>query len=156
MAAGLTTGDITVTRSSDDLIIAIKGTNDTLRVQSYFSTDGTSSYVVENLRFADGTNWDVATVKAKAMLPTSGNDTLYGYATADTLTGGDGNDTLYGYAGDDVLDGGTGADNLNGSDGADTLNGGDGADYLTGDNGNDTLSGGVHDTLYGSAGNDSP
>ncbi|MBU3696300.1 calcium-binding protein [Dechloromonas sp.] len=154
-AAGLTTGDIVATRSGDDLIIAIKGTSDSLRVQSYFSADGTSSYAVENLRFADGTNWDVATVKAKAVLPTNGNDTLYGYATADTLAGGEGNDTLYGYAGDDVLDGCTGADTLYGGDGADILNGNDGADTLNGDNGSDILNGGAgNDNLNGNAGND--
>jgi len=51
---------------------------DSLRVQNYFTTDGASSYVVENLKFADGTVWDVTTVKAKVLISTEANDTLRG------------------------------------------------------------------------------
>ena len=153
--AGIAPADVTLTRSGNDLILRINDTDDSLRVQSYFNTDGASSYVVENIKFADGTMWDVANVKAKVLISTFGNDTLYGYATADTINGNDGNDTIYGYGGDDVLDGGTGADNLQGGDGNDTVKGSTGADILYGDNGNDSLQGGDHnDTLYGDAGND--
>ncbi|AON56073.1 calcium-binding protein [Herbaspirillum seropedicae] len=124
-------------------------------MQSYFNTDGASSYVVENLKFADGTVWDVATIKTKVLTSTAGNDTLTGYATNDTINAGDGNDTVYGQTGDDVLDGGTGADNLQGGEGNDTVKGGTGNDTLYGGNGNDNLQGNEHnDTLYGDAGND--
>ncbi len=155
LGADLTAGNVTLTRSSDDLIISLNGTDDSLRVQSYFNADGTASYVVENLKFADGTVWDVATIKSKLLTPTAGNDILFGYATNDTIGGGDGNDTVYSYAGDDVLDGGTGRDNLQGGDGNDTVKGGTGNDTLYGGNGNDSLLGNEHnDTLYGDAGND--
>jgi len=154
-AAGISASDIVATRSGDSLVLSLKGTNDTITVSSYFSADGTSGYKLEQIRFADGTAWDVAAVKALVQQSTSGNDTLYGYATADTLSGGAGNDTINGYAGDDTLDGGAGNDNLTGGDGADTLIGGDGNDYLYGSNGNDTLLGGAgSDYLYGEAGND--
>ncbi|BEP41184.1 hypothetical protein GmRootV15_17730 [Variovorax sp. V15] len=154
-AAGISASDIVATRSGDSLVLSLKGTNDTITVSSYFSADGTSGYKLEQIRFADGTAWDVAAVKALVQQSTSGNDTLYGYATADTLSGGAGNDTISGYAGDDTLDGGAGNDNLTGGDGADTLIGGDGNDYLYGSNGNDTLLGGAgSDYLYGEAGND--
>ena len=154
-AADVTSNDVAISRSGDSLVLSINGTTDKLTVSSYFNNDAAGNYKVEEIRFADGTVWNVDTVKAKAQLSTSGNDSLYGYATADTISGGDGNDTIYGYAGDDTLNGDNGADTLNGGDGNDTLNGGDGADYLTGDNGNDILNGGTgNDYLYGSAGND--
>ena len=74
------------------------------------------------VRFADGTVWDQATVF----------DKLYvrrGTAGNDTLTAGIGNSQLYGYAGNDTLVGG---------DYNDLLDGGTGADAMTGGLGNDT------------------
>jgi Ca2+-binding RTX toxin-like protein len=155
LGAGIAVTDVTLTRESDDLIVRINGTEDTLRVQNYFNTDATSSYVVENLKFSSGVVWNVATVKSKVVLATTGNDTLYGYASNDTLNGGDGNDLVYGNAGDDVIDGAAGTDNLQGGDGNDTLRGGSGDDSLSGGNGNDNLVGNdQNDTLSGDAGND--
>jgi Ca2+-binding RTX toxin-like protein len=152
---GITTTGVKLTRSSDDLIISLVGRDDTLRVQSYFNTDGNSNYALENLKFADGTIWDINTIKTKVMAGTSGDDTLYGYATADTINGLDGNDTLYGNAGDDILDGGNGNDSVQGGDGNDTLAGNTGNDYVYGGNGNDSLTGASgNDTINGDAGND--
>ena len=103
LGAGIATTGVTLTRSGDDLIIRINGTDDSLTVQYYFYEDGTSNYVVENLKFADGTIWDVNTIKARVLMGTGGNDILNGYATNDILRGGAGNDTLSGGAGVDQL-----------------------------------------------------
>ncbi len=173
LGAGIATTGVALTRQSDDLLIRINGTDDSLRVSGYFSDEGASVHVVENLRFADGTVWDVSTIKAKVLVPTAGNDTLYGYASSDKLNGGDGNDVIYGNAGDDVLEGGAGEDSLQGGegndqlvggegndalyagDGNDNLQGNEGDDYLYGYDGNDTLDGGDgNDVLYGNAGDD--
>ncbi|MDB0511579.1 calcium-binding protein, partial [Ralstonia solanacearum] len=109
----------------------------------------------DQVRFADGTTWDVAAVKALVQVPTSGADNLYGYASDDVLNGLDGNDTLRGYAGNDTLRGDAGADTLYGGDGNDMLDGGADNDYLYGENGDDSLLGGAgNDTLYGGSGND--
>ncbi|MHA7685913.1 calcium-binding protein [Cupriavidus sp. PET2-C1] len=164
---GLRTSDVTLRRENDDLVIAINGTNDSLRVSSYFYQDGVSTYgyAVDRIQFADGVAWDIATVKTRVLLATTDNDSLTGYETVDTLNGLDGNDTLRGRGGDDVLDGGAGSDTLygdvgndtlRGGTGADSLYGGDGNDSLLGQEGNDTLDGGYgNDTLDGGAGNDS-
>ncbi|MEQ9106467.1 MAG: calcium-binding protein [Limnobacter sp.] len=155
LGAGIATTDITLTRNYYDLIIRINGTDDSLTVQNYFYEDGTSGYVVENLKFADSTVWSVANIKAKVLAGTTENDVLTGYATADVINAGDGNDTIYGYAGDDVLNGGTGTDYLQGDDGNDRLLGGTGTDYIQGGSGNDTLDGGTgNDYLSGHAGAD--
>jgi Ca2+-binding RTX toxin-like protein len=183
LGAGVATTDVTVRRLGSDLLLLINGTTDSLRVSGYFNADGTTSSAVESIRFADGTVWDVATVKQRVLAGTSGNDELHGYATVDTLSGGDGNDTISGYGGHDILsgdagndslfggdgndslsgglgndslDGGAGNDTLDGGAGNDSLAGGDGSDQLDGGTGNDSLSGGAgNDTLEGGAGNDS-
>jgi Ca2+-binding RTX toxin-like protein len=152
--AGITPSGVTLTRDGDDLLIRLNASNDRLTVRYFFYNYGVSNNLVENLRFADGTVWDAATVKAKVLAGTAGDDQIFGFDTADSISGLAGNDTLYDYAGDDTLDGGAGADNLYGGNGDDTLNGGADADALYGENGNDTLDGGAgNDTLEGGTGN---
>ncbi|MBX8617208.1 calcium-binding protein [Pseudomonas cichorii] len=152
---GLNPADLRFSRSSDDLVIQIKATGDTLTVRSHFSQEGTSPYAIDQLKFADGSVWDGAQIKSVVTQASEGADTLTGYATADSLSGLDGNDKLSGRAGDDVLDGGNGADTLNGEEGNDTLLGGAGNDSLNGGYGNDVLDGGSgNDTLEGGYGSD--
>ena len=156
LGAGIGTGNVTLRRSHNDLILTINGTQDRLRVRDYFKGSDTSRYsVVENIKFADGTVWDVSAVKPKVQVATSGDDYLYGYDTADTLNGEGGHDRIYGYGEADTLNGGVGDDRLYGGGGSDVLNGGVGVDVLYGQSGNDTLSGGAgNDTLNGGNGND--
>ncbi|KAA1420233.1 hypothetical protein F0U44_07380 [Nocardioides humilatus] len=66
----------------------------------------------------------------------TGDDTIVGHVTADTLAGGAGNDTLTGNGNDDTMHGGPGADVLNGGNGNDNLT------TLDGVGGNDTANGG--------------
>ncbi|QBE62180.1 beta strand repeat-containing protein [Pseudoduganella lutea] len=155
LGAGITAANVTATRDGWTLVLKIHGTADELRVTNYFTGDAAGGYQVEQIRFADGTSWDVATVKTKVIAATAESDVRYGYATADVLSGLGGADTLYGAAGNDRLDGGTDGDTLYGEDGDDSLAGGAHDDRLDGGNGNDTLQGGAdRDTLYGHAGND--
>ncbi|WP_194241801.1 calcium-binding protein, partial [Rheinheimera pleomorphica] len=116
---GIAPADIQVTRSGDSLVLSLLGTNDRITVSNYFHSDGTSAYKLEEIRFADGTVWNVAQIKVMVMQSTNANDILYGYATDDVLHGGAGNDTLHGQAGNDRLHGGTGNDSLNGGAGSD-------------------------------------
>ena len=155
--AGVLSSDVTLGRSGDSLVIKINGGTDQVTVSNYFAEDGASQqgYALEEIRFADGTVWDVAAVKAKVMLGTTSKDELTGYETADTLSGLDDNDVLYGRGGADILDGGAGRDSLYGETGNDTLRGGAGSDALFGDVGNDALFGqGGNDSLDGGDGND--
>ncbi|HBP0520720.1 TPA: calcium-binding protein, partial [Pseudomonas aeruginosa] len=129
--------DITLSRNSDDLILLLKGSTDRITVSSYFNQDAAGSYRLEEIRFVDGQVLNIDAVKALVQKATDGNDQLYGYAVADTLSGGLGNDSLYGYAGNDLLQGDEGHDILYGGAGDDTLVGGLGNDYLYGEAGND-------------------
>ncbi|WP_275054605.1 calcium-binding protein [Comamonas testosteroni] len=154
--ADIAPNDIEARRSPwGDLVLTIKGTNDVLTVSQYFQNDGASSYAVEEVRFADGTAWDIAAVKLKVLQPTEGADALTGFSTDDTIYGAGGDDTLQGVGGNDLLDGGDGNDTVFGGEGADQLLGGNGQDRLYGEVGNDTLSGGAgQDYLDGGDGDD--
>jgi Ca2+-binding RTX toxin-like protein len=142
--------DVTLSRpasGSDDLLLSINGTTDSIRVYGWFSS---ASYRVERVEFADGTVWDVSKLMTAPILGGAGNDTLEGRDdTNDVFFGNDGNDSLYGFAGDDVLNGGNGDDILRSHQGNDTLDGGTGNDTLYGGNGygNDGLGNDIY--LFG-------
>ena len=136
--AGLLPNEVKPIRSGSDLVLEIIGTTDKVTIQSYFYDDGNSVHTLEQIRFADGTTWDVGLVKARTLMGTAGNDTLIGNAYDDIINAGAGNDNVSGYAGNDMLSGEDGADNLYGGDGNDQLDGGLGNDILAGDAGSDT------------------
>ncbi|WP_261747853.1 calcium-binding protein [Pseudomonas citronellolis] len=133
----ISTDDILAGRWGTDLILSLRGSDDRITLTNYLTNDGNNSYRLEEIRFADGTIWDVEWIKAMLLQGGEGNDTLTGYASDDRLSGGTGNDRLYGEAGHDWLEGGVGNDSLYGGVGNDTLIGGAGSDYLTGGEGSD-------------------
>ena len=141
------------TRSGNNLVIKAYGGEDAVTVQGYFDS---SSYRYYDFAFDDKTVTakDMAGMKVEGV-GTDGNESLYGWDTADVLDGGKGNDYLYGYNGDDLLKGGEGNDSLYGGEGVDTLEGNAGNDYLSGEKGADILKGGEgNDELHGGEGSD--
>jgi Ca2+-binding RTX toxin-like protein len=169
--AGIAPADIALATSFNTLIIKINGGTDQILVEKFRSVFPENP--LQEIRFADGTVWDLAkmesvlyggtsdadvidgTFKPDAISGLAGDDRLNGHGGNDTLDGGTGNDTLDGGEEDDTLDGGAGGDSLDGGAGNDTLDGGAGADQLTGGRGNDTLHGGAgDDKIVGGIGND--
>jgi hypothetical protein len=125
-------------------------------VSTYFYNDGAGGYALDAIEFVDGVSWDVATVKAKMLVGSAGNDTMTGFATNDAMDGAAGDDTIRAAGGNDTVSGGAGTDWLYGDAGNDVLDGGAGSDVLYGGAGDDVLRGGAgtNDTLSGDAGND--
>jgi Ca2+-binding RTX toxin-like protein len=152
---GLNPADIRAEKWGNyDLAFVIKDTGESIKVQSFFSSDSNKIDIVE---FADGTIWDRAAILNNfGVYGTAGNDMLSGAeAVASRLYGYEGDDFLSGSSQADMLDGGAGNDILNGNAGNDIANGGAGNDTLSGGAGDDTLDGGGgNDTLFGDAGND--
>jgi Ca2+-binding RTX toxin-like protein len=140
--------EVKATRSGDNLVLSVIGGIDTITVNAYFTSSGTSAYRLDEIRFAGGVVWDIATVKAMTVTASSGADTFYGTGDADTFDGLAGDDNLYGFDGNDSLSGNTGNDNLFGGNGSDTLSGGTGNDWLYGGAGNDSLVGGAGNDHY--------
>jgi hypothetical protein len=159
--SGIATTAVTTTRDATDLFLNVNVTGNTgkVTVQNYFA-----GQEAEQIKFSDGTIWDVATVRAKVLAAsqTAAGDTIYGYETNDTINSLAGADTVYGGAGNDTIDGGAGADTLYGEDGDDVISAGTGdannatvVNLLYGGNGNDVLNAsGKSDQLFGQAGND--
>ncbi|MEI7537132.1 MAG: Ig-like domain-containing protein, partial [Comamonadaceae bacterium] len=155
LGADISEADVSLSRSGNDLLMTLNGTDERVTVQGYFIDDAASGSALEQIRFSDGVLWDIDTVKLKVLAATEGNDTLIGYESADTLSAGGGNDFIDGHGGNDMLDGGSGNDTIYGGTGNDQLTGGAGDDALYGDAGDDTFTGGAgNDTLLGGEGTD--
>ncbi|WP_153021665.1 MULTISPECIES: calcium-binding protein [unclassified Rhodanobacter] len=153
--AGIDPTQVTARRSGDHLVLTFAGSEDRVTVNHYFVGDVAGGYQLDQIRFADGTAWNVDTIKLLVLTATTGADTLHGYETTDSLAGGEGNDTLYGHGGNDMLQGQSGDDIVYGGAGNDQATGEVGNDVLNGEDGDDTLDGGAgNDTLRGGAGTD--
>ncbi|HYD60843.1 MAG TPA: calcium-binding protein [Noviherbaspirillum sp.] len=141
LGAGITADAIQVTRTGNNLVLNIGG-SDLITMQNYMSTGSTGHrYRIETISFADGTNWDVATVTSKT--------TYNGTTGADSMTGiSDFGNRINGLAGNDTITGGDKDDVLNGGEGSDTIYGGNGNDILISETGNDSLSGGYGNDVF--------
>jgi Ca2+-binding RTX toxin-like protein len=95
--------DLTFSRSGVNLIATVNSNGQTITFDEQFYSQ-TANWGLEKIEFADGSNWDLATINSNAWIRgTSGNDTLAGSSWNDTIAGGAGNDTLSGGAGNDVF-----------------------------------------------------
>ncbi len=163
--SGISPDGISFVRSGDDLeiVVAETGGADKIVLSMHFHSEILFSQInswINEIRFADGTVWDLSEIHRQMAEGTEYDDTFKGTAEDDVVTGRAGNDELYGQGGNDNLDGGDGNDRLNGDAGNDMLSGGAGDDELDGGDGyHDEDSGNLvlvpdTDTLEGGAGND--
>ncbi|SHI13729.1 calcium-binding protein [Desulfofustis glycolicus] len=153
---GLTLDSLGFSRSSDNLVITVEGTDDSVTVLDWFVD---ADHQLEFIQPFGGSMLSAAQVSnlvADDPPPVGDFDTVVeGTASGEQLVGTSGADQLNAYEGDDQLFGLAGNDELNGGDGADYLDGGEGHDVLNGGAGNDQLSGGTgEDVLAGGAGDD--
>jgi Ca2+-binding RTX toxin-like protein len=144
--AGITKDQLRFTRESygTDLLISLNGQNYVLVKYMFARIDTTVPYAntpgIEYIRFENGDQLSLRDIKRELLLPTDGDDNLYGYETNDLLVGQAGDDSLYGLSGDDMLSGGSGNDYLRGGDGNDVLDAGPGGyDRSLGGAGDDTF-----------------
>jgi Ca2+-binding RTX toxin-like protein len=117
---GVSSDDVAVARSNDDLVLLLDDGSDGLTIENWFATD----IPVAAVEFVDGSAWDpgtlaeladesgliVGTLEDEWLYGAEGDDTIFGLAGDDCLDGDDGNDILIGGAGDDELYGGAGSD----------------------------------------------
>ncbi|MFZ5997814.1 MAG: calcium-binding protein [Nitrospirota bacterium] len=133
--------------SDVDLLVVIKGTNDTLTIKNWFNRLSIDNGVclVGQWKFSDGTVLTRADIDARGykVVGTDANDNLYGSKVADEINGYGGNDYMMGDEGNDVMSGGEGDDTLYGGSGNDVLEGGSGNDFMQGDTGSDTYKFGI-------------
>ena len=137
LGEGLLVENTRLARTGSDLWLTFGDGTDSLRLKDYFYREGTR-YQVEEIVFADGTVWDVETVKAMLIVGTDDVQTLWAYESGTEIHAGGGNDEVWGNKGADRLYGDEGNDGLSAGDGNDLLAGGTGNDWLTGGYGSDT------------------
>jgi Ca2+-binding RTX toxin-like protein len=104
--------------SSASLHVAYSATDDITITGGSYSSAGIAVGSVEEVKFDDGTTWDLT--GGLHLVANTANATIYGTGFADMLDGGTGADSLNAYGGDDVLNGGAGHDYLYGGQGDDT------------------------------------
>ncbi|WP_260862691.1 calcium-binding protein [Citrobacter sp. Marseille-Q6884] len=134
---GLLAENAILQRSGDNLLISFRDSADSVTLDSYFFCEG-NRYRVEEIVFADGTVWDIETVKAMLIVGTDEAQTLVAYSPGTEIHGAGGDDYLKGDKGADHLYGDEGNDSLVADSGNDLLAGGAGNDYLEGYYGSDT------------------
>ncbi len=128
--AGIAPIDIQVSMANgSDLVLTIAGTADQVTLKNSVLR---VSENIETIQFADTTVWTHADLMSRALVSTSGDNSLYGSFAADTISAGAGNDYINAREGNDILTGGTGNDSITGGAGNDTyyFNLGDGQDYI--------------------------
>ncbi|WP_293932604.1 calcium-binding protein [Iodobacter sp.] len=160
LGEGVLTSDITLKRDGNTLILSIKGFAASLKVMNYF--ENTASFPIEQIKFADGSIWDVPVINNKVNALLGFDDLIEGDEETNKLIGSEanelmrgfaGNDQLFAFAGNDLLQGGEGDDYLDGGAGNDKLEGGIGKDQLSGGEGDDLLLAGAGDDKYVFTGN---
>ncbi len=155
--AGISPDNIHAERTGSDLFLSILGTTDKIKIDSFFlkNTPLNASNPIQQVRFHDGTIWDIEKMVNALLNGTDAADTIHGTPADDFIDGKGGDDLIYGHDGNDTILGGLGNDRLYGGKGNDTLNGGLGNDTLYGEEGDDLLIGGPgNDTLIGGLGDD--
>ncbi|MBI5556780.1 MAG: putative Ig domain-containing protein [Deltaproteobacteria bacterium] len=117
--------------NSNDLVLSIAATNDTLTITGFFDPNYGQYWRLDGVEFGDGAVWDAD------HLTTLANEA----ANEAVLIGTGGDDVLTGSADNDILQGGAGNDLLSGGDGDDTyiFNPGDGVDRIVDGGGTDTI-----------------
>ncbi|MGJ7581699.1 calcium-binding protein [Variovorax sp. RHLX14] len=110
LGAGISQTDVEVRRSGYDLVLALASGTDELTVSNHFLGEATMGFQIDQVRFADGTAWNVTALQARTATPVPAGLTLKGSAGMDFLMGQSGNDDLDGGAGNDFLLGSSGND----------------------------------------------
>ncbi|MEO6745638.1 MAG: calcium-binding protein [Caldimonas sp.] len=107
-------------RDVTGLVLELTATGDS--VELHHSHQVFQPGQVENVRFADGTVWDLTAMNARlaGVLGTDADDVINDPGSSSVLRGYAGNDVISAYGGNDVLDGGVGNDVMNGDLGDDT------------------------------------
>ncbi|WP_166870989.1 calcium-binding protein [Massilia mucilaginosa] len=134
---GVLPGDVVVTPAPvgyGGVVFKLRDSADQVTINSFLSNDDPASPYnpVQEVRFANGTSWNLAAIQAALYAGTKDADHLIGTVKGELITGQAGNDWIDGKGGDDTIDGGLGNDVVHGGLGNDTylFGRGDGQDDI--------------------------
>ncbi|QOZ75368.1 hypothetical protein XH83_07890 [Bradyrhizobium sp. CCBAU 53351] len=115
----LNASDLTFSRVGANLVATVNANGQTITFDEQFYSK-TANWGIERIEFADGTNWDLATINSHAW--------IRGTSANDTIGGSDWNDVFWGGLGDDRFNSGAGSDTY-------VYARGDGNDYIDDESG---------------------
>lgn len=141
-----------------ELVIRIKSTGETLRIQWEGEYNFFSGLIIDSIVWGDGEKWNWEDICSRGLNANWGKDfdeKLQTTGTGDIVFGGFGNDVLDGTNRDDVIDSGDGNDNIYAGEGNDVIHCGGGDNYVSAGAGDDIVYGGEGDSeIHGGWGND--
>lgn len=137
---GIAPEEVSFARSNsntNDLILTIKDTGDSVTIRDYFKEAGyrnpdLHTNEIERIEFSNGTVWTAAEIGATLLLGTDAAETIIGYRGDDLITGNAGNDIIDARCGNDTILGGDGNDIIRAGFGDDIIDGGSGDDVIYG------------------------
>ena len=103
--AGVLPTDIQASFVGADLVLAIKGTSDSITIQDfkYLDTPANNRNPIQQVSFTGSTTvWNTTQMVTEALRGTAGADSLVGTSLNDIFSGSAGNDTMAGGGGDDT------------------------------------------------------
>jgi Ca2+-binding RTX toxin-like protein len=89
LGTNISTSQLTLTRSGNNLIVGITGTTDTITVTNYFATGLGYDAMIESIRFNDGTVWDQAAIASRVTGSVAPTAVAAVEGTSDTDSGTD-------------------------------------------------------------------
>ena len=102
--SGVLPSEIDAYRSEDDLVLKIVGTTDSIIIENFYNDNNHLNVYnpVQQIKFADGTVWNLETIDDKAFAGNATSEAFYGTIANDTFNGMSGNDSYYGQGGNDT------------------------------------------------------
>lgn len=153
MAEGVSLDELDIISVGEDIVIAIKDSEDKLIINDFagnpdnyiLEVNGESvslkdSITADESEFISGSEESDYIVNESSSLIAggSGDDRIIGNDGDEIIFGDSGNDQILAVGGNDVIFGGSGDDYINGGDGNDMIDGGSGNDFIDGGAGDDT------------------
>lgn len=155
MAEGISLDELDIISVGEDIVIAIKDSEDKLIINSF--AENPDNYILdvggESISLKDSITADeseffsgseegdyIVNESNSVIAGGSGDDRIIGNDEDEIIFGDSGNDQILSDSGNDVIFGGSGDDYINGGDGNDMIDGGSGNDFIDGGTGDDIYS----------------
>lgn len=153
MAGGISLDELDIISVGEDIVIAIKDSEDKLIINGFaenpdnyiLEVNGESvslkdSITADESEFLSGSEESdyIVNESSSVIAGGSGDDRIIGNDEDEIIFGDRGNDQILSGGGNDVIFGGSGDDYINGGDGNDMIDGGSGNDFIDGGAGDDT------------------
>lgn len=154
MAEGISIDELDIISVGEDIVIAIKDSEDKLIINGF--AEKSDHYILEvggeSVSLKDNITADesefLSGSEESDYIVNESSSVIAGGSGDDRIIGNDEDEIIFGDRGNDQILSGGGNDVIFGGSGDDYINGGDGNDMIDGGSGNDFIDGGIGDDIY--------